>query len=225
MPKTLALIHTGAFLPPVFIKLCQEIMPDVRVFNIVDESLINNTIAANRLTPATSKRLAHYLESAEEAGADAILVTCSSIGPAVEAARPFINIPVLRVDEPMADEAVKIGRRVGVIATLSTTLQPTVNLIKARAAAQDREIEIVEQLCEGAFQAVASGDTATHDRLVTAGLMELMDKVDVVVLAQASMARVADAIPADKKKVPVLSSPRLGVAAAQKALAALALKS
>ena len=225
MPKTLALIHTGAFLPQVFNKLCQELMPDVKVFNIVDESLINNTIAANQLTPATSKRLAHYLESAEEAGADAILVTCSSIGPAVEAARPFINIPVLRVDEPMADEAVRTGRRIGVIATLSTTLKPTVNLIKARAAAQGREIEIVEYLCEGAFQAVASGDTATHDRLVTAGLRELMDKVDVVVLAQASMARVADAMSAEEKKVPVLSSPRLGVAAAKEALAALTARS
>src|SRR3954468_11277539 len=164
MPRTLALIHTGTFLAPVFTKLCKELMPDVKVFNIVDESLINNTIAANHLTAATSRRVAHYLESAEEAGADAILVTCSSIGPAVEAARPFVNVPVLRVDQPMADTAVSTGRRIGVIATLSTTLAPTAQLIRARAAAQGREIEIVEHLCAGAFQAVADGDTETHDR-------------------------------------------------------------
>src|SRR3954451_22720812 len=138
MPKTLPLVHTGTFLAPVFTNLCKELMPDVKVFNIVDESLINNTIAANHLTPTTSRRLAQYLQSAEEAGADAILVTCSSVGPAVEAARPFVNVPVLRVDQPMADEAVGIGRRIGVIATLPTTLEPTVNLIKARAAAQGR---------------------------------------------------------------------------------------
>ncbi len=222
MSKTLALIHTGVFLPQVFTKLCKEIMPDVKVFNIVDESLINNTIAANELTPTTSKRLAHYLESAEEAGADAILVTCSSIGPAVEAARSFINIPVLRVDEPMADEAVRTGRKIGVIATLSTTLKPTVNLIKARAAAQGREVEIVEHICKGAFEAVVSGDTETHDRIVTFDLMQLIGQVEVIVLAQASMARVAEAIPDAEKKVPILASPRMGIEAAKNTLASLA---
>jgi Asp/Glu/hydantoin racemase len=215
---TLGLIHTGTFLPAVFKKLCRELMPEVTIFNIVDESLINNTIAAGELTVKTSRRLAGYLESAEDAGADAILVTCSSIGPAVEAARPFIGVPVLRVDQPMADKAVRMGRRIGVIATLPTTLGPTANLVQARAALQGREVEIVPYLCEGAFAALSSGDGATHDRLVAAGLRELMAQVDVVVLAQASMARVADSLPGDAQLVPVLSSPRAGVEAAKQAL-------
>lgn len=222
MSKTLALVHTGTFLAPIFTKLVKEQMPDVDVFNIVDESLINNTIAARRLTPETSRRVAQHLQSAEDAGADAILVTCSSIGPAVEQARPFLTIPVLRVDQPMADEAVRLGRRIGVIATLQTTLEPTANLIKQRATAQSKEVEVVHQLCEGAFEAVRTGDTATHDRLVAAGLRELMPKVDVVVLAQASMARVTDAMPDADKSVPILSSPALGVAAAKQMMAEIA---
>jgi Asp/Glu/hydantoin racemase len=114
-----------------------------------------------------------------------------------------------------------MGRKIGVIATLPTTLEPTSALIKARAAAQGREVEIVQQLCQGAFEAVAAGDTETHDRLVTAGLKELMPKVEVVVLAQASMARVVDALPAAEKTVPILSSPQLGVEAAKKMMEAL----
>ena len=66
-----------------------------------------------------------------------------------------------------------------------------------------------------------SGDTTTHDRLVTHGLTELMDKVDVIVLAQATMARVVDTLSAAEKRVPILSSPRLGVAAAREMMAAL----
>ncbi|MCB0184416.1 MAG: hypothetical protein KDE31_09130, partial [Caldilineaceae bacterium] len=100
---TLALLHTGTFLASIFTDLCHEAMPDVEVFNMVDESLIKNTIKANEVTPQTARRLVNHLKSAEEAGADAILVTCSSIGPAVEAAQQFLNIPVIRVDVPLAD--------------------------------------------------------------------------------------------------------------------------
>ena len=221
MPKKLALIHTATVNATTITQLCKEVMPDVEVFNIVDESLLKNTIAEQKLTPTTYRRLAGYLESAEAAGADAILVTCSSIGPAVDAARPLVNVPVLRIDQAMAEEAVRMGTRIGVIATLSTTLAPTAALIQASATAQDKAIELIPHLCTGAFDAVISGDTATHDRLVTAGLKALMDKVDLIVLAQATMARVVDTLPAAEKQVPILSSPRLGVAAAKAMMAAL----
>jgi len=145
-----------------------------------------------------------------------VMVTCSSVGPAVEAARPFVNIPVMRVDQPMADLAVAMGRRIGVIATLATTLEPTTELVRASAAAHGREVDVIPYLCEGAFQAVVAGDTETHDRIVTAGLKELMRKVDVIVLAQASMARVVDALSEEEKRVALLSSPRLGVEGAKK---------
>lgn len=212
---TLALLHTGTFLASVFTDLCHETMPDVEVFNMVDESLIKNTIKANEVTPQTARRLIDHLKSAEEAGADAILVTCSSIGPVVEAAQQFINIPVIRVDVALADKAIGIGSRIGVVATLPTTLKPTVELIEARAKLAGKEVEVISTLCEGAFQAVAAGDTETHDRLVTAGIRELMAKVDVIVLAQASMARAANAIPEAERTVPILSSPRLAVDATQ----------
>ncbi len=221
MSKTLALLHTGAFLAPLFTQLVKQQMPDLQVFNMVDESLINNTIAANRLTPDTYWRLAQHLASAQDAGADLVLVTCSSVGPAVEAARPFVRIPVLRVDEPMADEAVRIGSRVGAIATLQTTLEPTTSLIRDRARAQGKAVEVVPYLCQGAFAALRAGDGETHDRMVTAGLKELMAKVDVIVLAQASMARVADALPESAKTVPILASPAFGVEAVRRKLAEL----
>lgn len=219
---TLALIHTGTFLASVFTGLCHQTMPDVDVFNIVDESLIKNTIAANQLTPQTSRRLVEYLKSAEEAGADAILVTCSSVGPAVEAAQQFIDVPVLRVDVPMVDKAIGIGARIGVIATLQTTLKPTVDLIERRAAAVGKEVEVISMLCEGAFEAVASGDAKTHDRLVTAEIRALMTQVDVVVLAQAFMARAANLVPEAERRAPILSSPQLAIDTAQEVVRQLA---
>jgi Asp/Glu/hydantoin racemase len=209
--KTLGLIHTSATLVPVFAELCGKYLPGIKVFNIVDDSLIKNTIACGELTASTSKRVVSYAASAEEAGADYILFTCSSIGPAVETAATLTGVPVLRVDQPMADKAVQTGKRIGVIATLSTTLAPTSDLVRRRAIAAGKEIELRSVLCEGAFDALMSGDAATHDKKVGDALKQLMNEVDVIVLAQASMARVVDALSEAEKKVPVLASPPIAM--------------
>jgi Asp/Glu/hydantoin racemase len=209
--KTLALVHTSATLVPMFAELCSKYLPHVKTFNIVDDSLIKNTIACGELTPDTSRRVVNYAGSAQDAGADFILFTCSSIGPAVEAAAMLTKVPVLRVDQPMADQAVQLGKRIGVIATLPTTLAPTSDLVKRRAAAAGKEIVLVSKLCEGAFEALMSGDAATHDKKVGDALKQLSIEVDVIVLAQASMARVVDTLSESEKKVPILASPAIAI--------------
>jgi Asp/Glu/hydantoin racemase len=209
--KTLGLVHTSATLVPVFAELCSKYLPNIKVFNIVDDSLIKNTIACGELTASTSKRVVNYAASAQEAGADYILFTCSSIGAAVETAATLTDVPVLRVDQPMADQAVQTGKRIGVIATLPTTLQPTSDLVRRRAVAANKEIELKAVLCDGAFDALMSGDAATHDKKVGDALKQLVNEVDVIVLAQASMARVVDALTAEEKKVPILASPPIAM--------------
>ena len=209
--KTLGLVHTSATLVPVFAQLCKEKLPGVNVFNIADDSLVKGIIAAGSLTPTIARRVAAYLESAELAGADYIMVTCSSIGPAVEAAAKLIGVPVLRVDQPMADKAATTGKRIGVVATLRTTLEPTADLISRRAALAGKQIELTSRLCEGAFDALMSGQPAVHDAKVAAALKELSQQMDVIVLAQASMARVVDTLAPEDKRVPILASPAIAV--------------
>lgn len=197
---TIGFVHTVLSLPPTFGELAHELVPDAEVFHVVDETLLSNTRRQGRLTPATQRRVLGYIESAAEAGADVVVVTCSSIGPAVDAGRAFVEVPVLRIDEPMADEAVRIGTRIGVVATLSTTLEPTAELVRRRAREAGKEVEVSAHLCEGAF------GSDRHDELVREGIAKVAAENDVVVLAQASMARVAGDAP-----VPILSSPRLGM--------------
>lgn len=205
--KTLGLIHTSATLIPVFQQLCKEYLPGVNTFNIVDDSLVKNIAACGEVTPSIFKRVADYVASAEDSGADYVLVTCSSIGAPVEAAAENAGIPVLRVDQPMADIAVQTGKRIGVIATLQTTLQPTSELVKRRAATAGKEIELTSVVVEGAFEALMSGDAAKHDELVANALRKLSNEVDVILLAQASMARVVDTLSEEDKKVPIVASP------------------
>jgi Asp/Glu/hydantoin racemase len=209
MTKTLAFIHTSPVLAPTFAELAAELLPGVQVFHMVDESLIKNTIAAGELTKATARRVFSLIESAQYAGADMALVTCSSIGRAVAFARPLIDIPVIRVDEPMAAAAIATGRRIGVAATLRTTLEPTLQLLEETAGTHHTTIDVVPCLCEGAFEALLAGQADKHDRLVSDALQRLARDVDVVVLAQASMARVLAGLPLNSTAI--LSSPRLAV--------------
>jgi Asp/Glu/hydantoin racemase len=209
--KRLGLLHTSATLVPIFEQLCKSMLPNVKVFNLVDDSLIKDVIAHGELRPQVARRVAQHVAAAEDAGADFILVTCSSIGPAVETAATLASVPVLRVDQPMADRAVNEARRIGVIATLPTTLEPTAELIRRRAAAAGKNIELTSRLCEGAFDSLMNGDAATHDRLVASALRELTVEVEVIALAQASMARVVDGLPREERRIPILTSPSIAI--------------
>lgn len=212
MTKTLGLVHTSATLVPVFQELCKQYIPHVNVFNIVDDSLIKQVISRGELRADTARRVVNYAGSAESAGADYIMFTCSSIGAAVEAAADLTQVPVLRVDQPMADQAVATGSRIGVIATLPTTLAPTSDLVQRRAAVVGKDIQLKAVLCEGAFQALMGGNPALHDTMVAKALKELSTQVDVIVLAQASMARVVDTLSEAEKIVPILASPPIAMA-------------
>lgn len=208
MNTQIALIHTSPSMIPVFKSLADELLPSASLFNMVDESLLCDIIREGCTPAATARRLVGHVISAADAGATHILVTCSSMGRAVEASRLLVAATVLRVDEPMAERAVATGSRIGVIATLPSTLAPTVALIESKAAAADKRIELTSRVVQGAFAAVIGGDGARHDALVGAALRDLAGKCDVIVLAQASMARVVNSLAPADRPVPILSSPR-----------------
>jgi glutamate racemase len=130
----------------------------------------------------------------------------------VEIASRLVDVPVLRIDQPMASAAVESGRRIGVLATVASTLNPTVELLRRCAHDLEKDVEVTPVLIEGAFAAMRSGDAGRHDELIVEALMDLALRVDVIVLAQASMARVVATVDPGALSVPVLSSPRSGIA-------------
>lgn len=215
--KTVVVVHTGPATVQPLKQQFQEILPDVRVVNIMDDSLLNDVMSAGQLTEAVSGRILSYMQQGEKMGAVALLNACSSVGEAASAARPVIGVPIIKVDDAMTERAVSIGRRIGVVATVKTTLEPTVRLIRAKAVAAGKEIEITEALAEGAFQALLAGNGDQHDVIVKNTIQGLADKVDVIVLAQVSMARLVPQLTGIK--VPVMSSPQSGVEAVRDALA------
>jgi len=219
MTIKIAYIHTVPSLVSLFNDLSKELLPSgVEVFHIADELLLKVVLAQGGLSPFIFRRVVDHVVAAVEGGASLVQVTCSSISPCVEAARPFVSVPVFTVDDPMVNAALAIGSRVGVAATVPTTLKPTAELVYRQAERTGRKAVVDARLCEGAFQALLDGDGEAHDRIVRACLQELLERNDVVLLAQASMARVVATIPADERNVPILSSPRLAVERLRQAL-------
>lgn len=211
-PRNLALIHTVAGLIGPFDSLARQHLPGWSPFAMLDESLLRTTIRDGQLSIGTKRRMTAMVWSAVDAGADAVIITCSSLGPAVEAARPLCPVPLFRIDEGMAAEAVRRGPRIGVLATLSTTLDPTADLIRRTAEATAQPCTLTSRLADGAFALLAGGDTLGHDRLVAEALAGLAQDVDVIVLAQASMARALETVKDRLGPLPVLTSPELGMA-------------
>lgn len=214
MIRQIAVLHTVVFLAEMFRKLFQENLPNIGNFHVVDESIIQELLKVGYLTPKIVRRIASHVMSANDAGADLILFTCSSTSPAVDNIKALVDIPILKVDEPLAEKAVSLGDKIGVVTTAKTTMEPSVNLIEASAARQGKKVQVQAELETKAFEARLSGNISEHDRLVKETIRKLARKNNVIVLAQASMAHLADEMK-DDIDVPILASPQLCMEALQ----------
>lgn len=193
-------------------ELFAELAPQAQVRHIVDDTLLPEVLANGGVTPRVRSRMCEYYRNAELAGADLIFNQCSSVGEVADIASTLVGVPVIKVDTRMAEVACGTGARVGVVATLETTLGPTCRLIEATAARLGKKIEITRCLVAGAFDHLIAGDRAKHNQMVLDAIRDLARRTDVIVCAQGSMmAIVPDLGPTP---VPVLTSPRLGVQSA-----------
>jgi aspartate/glutamate racemase len=206
----IAFLHTGAVNIAPFGALAAEFLPGATVVNYLDDRIVAD-LGDDERAASVPERIDDLVRAAAAGGADAVMFTCSSISELASPAAAAAGVPVLRVDEAMADAAVRAGRRIRVLATLPTTCRPTLGLLEERARLAGVEPEFTSEVIEGAFAAVAGGDRATHDRLVAAAIERGAAEADVIVLAQASMAPAAAQAAVD---IPVLSSPESGLAAA-----------
>ncbi|MGO4371605.1 aspartate/glutamate racemase family protein, partial [Paenibacillus sp. MCAF20] len=209
--------YTGQGLAEPLKKQFDELLPGVRLVNIIDDSLIAEVVREGEVTPGVKRRLMQYYQNGADLGASIILNTCSSVGEVATDARPFFNIPLVKIDESMAVEAVESYGAIGVLATLPTTLQPTMRLLQQQAKLRGKSVRLIDGLAAGAYDALVSGRPDEHDRILMETAIRVAEHADALVLAQGSMARM-EAQLADRIGKPVLSSPRRSVMEIKKLL-------
>jgi Asp/Glu/hydantoin racemase len=212
MALTIYFIHTITGLEKTFDTLTdQYIGREAQSHHISDESLIRRILANKGLTKDVRRHFLENIIAAEDAGADIVQVTCSSVTPVIPCARELVNVPVFSIDEPMAEKAVDKYNRIGVMATNPGTLDPSSDLIRSTAEQRGKEVTVQPLLCEGAYEALLAGEPEEHDRIVRGYFRTLANEIDVIILAQASMARIIETLSSEEKSVPVLTSPPLAM--------------
>jgi aspartate/glutamate racemase len=208
--KTLGIIHAALISTKGVQPFIQEIIPEVTVVHHVDDTIQNsNFVCPPGVIPKENYfKFASYAYYLEKAGVDMILLACSTFNRAVEHARPMINVPMLQIDRPMMDLAVLEGKRIGLLATVPTTVPSSERLLKLAADEAGKEIEISTVLCSKAFEEIKKGNVDRHNELLLIEIEKLSASVDAIVMAQVSMSALEPML--KNTRVPVFNSGRTG---------------
>jgi glutamate racemase len=211
MKKKIVFLHT---VPGTVLSMKRDfpaLFPNAQLINILDDGILDEVAAhGGEVTPDITARLVEYCQLAQNYyGASAVACMCTTIAPKMDVAAQAVSIPVLKIDGPMMDQAVQLGRKIAILCTAPFTLNSSASTCRSAAQKAGRQVEVTPILVPDAFDANLRGETELHDRLVSAKAHEVAGDYDVIVMAQVTMKRVADTL-TDLGK-PVLASVPAGL--------------
>jgi aspartate/glutamate racemase len=204
--KTLGIIHAVNLTIRAMEPFIRRHIPEVAVMHLCDDTIQRDNIRAGvGVIPKVNYfKFAQYAHNLQEAGVDMILLACSTFNYAAELARPMIDIPIMQIDRPMMEQAVSHSKRIGLLATLPTTVPSSERLLRIVAGENKKEIEVTTVLRHEAFEAFERGDIETHNAMLLEEIEKLGNNVDSIVMAQLSMSALAPQL--NNTRVPVYNS-------------------
>ena len=199
MRKKLTILHTTLATTTTIPAMIRELYPDeFDIVNVLDDSLLNDIKCSGRMSASVIERFIQYACIAKNNGSDALLLACSSLGKAADIARELLDIPLYKIDEPMADQAVESGNNILVLGTVKSTLEPTSDLIRSKRKSQEQSVTCI--LIPDVFE-LYEIDRERHDQKIAEVIQEHLNTYDVIVLAQASMANAIQYITQGREKI------------------------
>lgn len=204
--KTLGVIHASHITIKAMEPYIKQYIPQVQIMHLCDDTIQRDNIKAGPgvIPKVNYFKFAQYAHNLEEVGVDLILLACSTFNYAAELGRPLVDTPIAQIDRPMMEKAVRTGKKIGMLATLVTTVPSSERLLDIAAAEAGVEIERKTVLCSEAFEAYSKGDIELHNKILMEAIDELSDEVDCIVMAQLSMSALAPYL--KETRVPVYNS-------------------
>jgi Asp/Glu/hydantoin racemase len=206
----IACLHTAESNVSVFEAASMEIgLPSGSLAHEVRPDLLAKAEEAGGLTADIVNETASALIALCK-GVDAVVLTCSTLGPAVERLADKTSVPVFRVDAALARQAIDIGGRVVALCAVETTIEPTAQLFAKEAESSRTPYEV--RLVPGAWARFKAGDRHGYlSAIADAAEAAYREGASIVALAQASMAGASKLVSNGPRP---LSSPVAGLAAA-----------
>ncbi|HEX4891317.1 MAG TPA: aspartate/glutamate racemase family protein [Alphaproteobacteria bacterium] len=206
-------LHTAPVHIATFDALRDRFAPDLAIRHVVREDLLENAVTQGGVTPEIEAAATAVLAGIMTGGVQAIVCTCSTLGAVAESFDAEAAIPVIRIDRPMADNAVMLGNHIAVCGAASTALASTMALLHSSAKDMDRaNVTLIDHLFASAWKYFERGDMDAYHREVARGLRGAALTADLIILAQASMHGAIAHCP--EITVPIWSSPETGFRAA-----------
>ncbi|MFZ5932379.1 MAG: aspartate/glutamate racemase family protein [Pseudomonadota bacterium] len=206
-------LHTSQVHIATFDALRDRFAPDLEIRHVVREDLLEQAVTQGGVTPAVEAATLAALSELATGDAQIIVCSCSTLGPVAESFDADAPIPVMRLDRPMADNAVMLGNHVAVCGAISTALASTMALLQSSARDMDRaNVTLTDHLFAGAWKFFQQGDMDAYHREVARGLRGAALTADIIILAQASMHGAIAHCP--EITIPIWSSPETGFRAA-----------
>lgn len=214
MRKKVAFFHTTMNTPLPLKKAFEKRYPGVELMTVMDDSIVPEVIAnGNKYTPGIVRKLVEFSTEAQIRNAAVAVCMCTTITGAVREAAKAVDIPFVTIDGPMLREAAEKGRRIALLITAETTFGESTESMKRALADSGKEDSSTFDtiLCKGAFEALnTEKNKEKHDKIIANTAREAAKEHDVIVLAQVSMADVAQRL--TDLKIPVLTSLESGLA-------------
>lgn len=183
--------------------------PEAETVNLLDDGLTIDRAKSRELTTGMIDRFVDFGRYAHGIGADAILVTCSAFGPAIDKLAADVPIPVLKPNEAMFRQALATGTRIGMLATFAPAVDTMTQEFDQFLTETGAKATLDTIVVDDAIDLLRAGNVEQHNHLVAARAPELAGH-DVVMLAHFSTSRAADAV-RQVARIPVLTAPDAAV--------------
>ena len=182
--------------------------PQLQVFHFMDEGMSWLGKQEGRISGRNLARMINLIHSAEELDVDGILLSCTIFSPFIDQLRLCTDLPLVAADIGVFEKAARIYRKVGAVVSFAPTMESVAWVVERCRRLVNPELDVEIRFAEGAFEAAAAGDEATHNRIILETAGQFRDR-EAVILSQMSQVR---ALPLfENFPIPVLTSPSVSL--------------